>query len=539
MAMSVPVWVDAQSTASHVSSRSGSPTPSTASLATTGSFRYVPPNLRTKRNVLRAEVEVARLENDAADAALAAAKHLGPKLPYFDLPFCLNKDQLGFLTARFPRTKFRCTVDTTHDHPIAHTETMIATNVAMRRVPAGHTIIDLFGDPSAADRYNRSQSKSASPKHCVPYCSVMSEKDYIRKLKWGSPTNPDGSVRYVRGPVRADVADIIDPRVNGVSPSFTDKPSAEITYFSKHTLYYLSDLQIARLLRPEDSRMLAVVHRHAGPSGSMFAGEMTFAKKGDVVAPVVEQVNALTGERYVHRDLSWLWDSKTKVKHTLAGSFVWTFHMVTNDTWLIELVGCENMDERLDKRARDVGEREAMDEMNAHSVSPTSFPHPSLVKLPEAEYTMVGGVPLVKIKGSELPEVRLTSPPLFDFLTGVMVGKPRDSDRLNDLFSLARTHIANGTDFPGKRNFDVAARDVAGHVVLAYLAGLEDESKLLLAAESYAPLRRMHHALIDGAALVAGAGTDSYIRTGVSALKRVNGARKQGDLLSGVLTVLE
>jgi len=530
-------WMPASPTLSQRSA-SNSFISSAGSASTTGSFAYVPPNLRRQRNVAKIELDVANYENELATARKEATKHQGPKLPYFNLPYCLNKSQLTFLTSRFPRTTFKCINDVMHDHPIAHTETMIGMEKIKRMVPQGHLLVDLFGSPAECDKFNASQARANVPKRAVAYCARMTEKDYIRALKWGPALDQQGNIRYV-GSTTGDVIADIDPHRAGIDPAFGLVSTDKLTYVSKHTLYYLSDAQIAGLLRPTGSRMLALVHRHLGEQGSLFDGEATFGKIGGCV----EQVNRLTGERYVHRDLSWLWDSQTKVIRTDAGAFVWTFHMVSPETWIIELTGCPvGLDERMVSRSKSVGEHNAAIELNEHSLAPTRFPHPALQQLPGAICRMVGGIPVVSFTSGVMPPVRLTCPDLYEYLCICQSGKPRDTDRLNDLFSLARSHVANGSEFPGKRNFNVAASDLPGHVVMAYVSGLKDETALFRSLEATRHLSKEHSALLDGNAVVlANLGDQPSLvgRSVLSVVKRANEVRKRSDAVSGLIAALE
>jgi hypothetical protein len=424
-----------------------------------------------------------------------------------------------------------------HDHPIAHAETMIANARAQRMIPAGHTVIDLFGDPSAADRLNAQQARSTNPKRWMPYVALKTEKDFLRSLNWGDQFRPDGSRRYIEGS-GALLEEILDE--GRVQQRFGVVDTNKLTYYSKHTIYYLTDDEIASLLRVEGSRMVALVHRHPDATGKMFNGECSYAKVGE--GTVVEQVNVLTGERYVHRDMSWLWSSTTKVKRTALGAFVWTFHMVSPETWIVVLTGCpSHLDERFSARARVLGVASAAAEMNDHAEQPSPFPHPALAVLPSASCKLIGGIPIISFASMAVAPVRLTCPMLFDFLFSTMVGKPRDSDRLHDLFALARSHISNGSDFPGKRNFNVAPPDIAGHVILAYVAGLQEETVLLRSLEFYRTWSHEHHALLDGAAVVVpdGQALESAGRTALSMLKRVNASRKAGDTFDGILRAIE
>jgi len=357
----------------------------------------------------------------------------------------------------------------------------------------------------------------------------------LRSLKWGDATSPAGRLRYVEEAygITADLG-ITAEGLQEAGPDLV--AGKDLVWFCKHTMYYLTDEQICELVRPTGSRILSIVHRHAKSSGELFGGECTYGKVGDTV----EQVNVLTGERYVHRDLSFLWDSTSKVVRTGSGAYTWTFHMVSVDTWIVELTGCPvNMDERFTARSRVVGSVGAAHELNTHAVAPSRFPHPSLAALPMADCRMMGGVPLITFTDGILPDCKLTCPPLFEFLATNMVGKPRDTERLLDLYSLARTHVSNGQEFPGKRNFDVPYYEIASHVTLAYVSGLRNEVELLRAIEGYRVWSREHLALLDGAGLVLTTAPQTGVSTVVSGLKRVNAARRRGDTFDAILGLVE
>lgn len=511
--------------------------------STSGSLRYVAPAKRARRNEARVDLELAEIDNKMAAEARAAAKYQGVRLPTFALPYYVHKPAMATLTSRFPRTVFTCSADLAHDHPIAHAETMIGSARIARMVPAGHTVVDLFGSPSKLDALNRAQARSNQPKRFMAYVGLKTEKDYIRALKWGPEFNVDGSRRYMRG---QNLLDDIAPTMFGIHPAFGLPIHAEsgyqrtdlLTYTSIHTLYYLRDDEIASLLSVQGSRMLALVHRHPYENGKLFNGECSYAK----ISGTVEQVNTLTGERYVHQDLSWLWDSTTKVKRFGRLGFVWTMHMVSEDTWIIEMTGCpSDLDERFDSRANELGDYGASVEMNMAAEEPSHFPHPALAKLPGATCKLVGGIPVLSFDPKlGLLEVRLSCQPLYDFLCTSMVGKPRDPDRINDLFSSARMHVASGSDFPGKQNFVLPHQDIAGHVVLAYITGLEDEVALLRALGSFSVWSREHKALLDGSSVVLDStvGHEEHARTALVMLKRVNNARKENGLLGGIIGAL-
>jgi len=358
---------------------------------------------------------------------------------------------------------------------------------------------------------------------------VMTEKDNIRALSWADHPYLEGYT----GDMFADLgwSDVMEDYL------FLDKERDEqqVAFMLIHTLYYMSDESIAKMLKLRGSRAVAVVHRHSSDAGTLMQGESTYAK----IAGCVEQVNVQTGERYVHRDVSYLFTSRSKVVHTSEGAYTWTMHKVTDDTWIIVLVGCVSRDERFVKQSKDKGINAACEEMNSAAVAKSHFPHPSLAVLPKASCTLVGGVPVIKLEGTSLPQVRVSSPDMLEFLCSSIAGKPRNAVTYNDLFSLARSHLENGTSFAGKLGFRCPSSELAGHVTLAFLSGLGEETALLRAVACYHTWSREHHALLDMSAIIANGDGPTGGRAVLSLAKRINVARKSGDAIAGVLEALD
>jgi hypothetical protein len=410
---------------------------------------------------------------------------------------------------------------------------MIGTQHALRYAAEGSLIFDIWGSPKDIGSFRRSQRNARNPKQMVAYVETKTARDCIRRLSWPAQFDNNGQQVYMEGTgdMVGDLFGIGADLKNLVLP-------APIVYFFRQSVYYMTDYDLARLLTLRNSCAVAVVHRHANESGTLFNGEISYAKK----AGCVEQVNALTGERYYHRDISYLFDSKSKVVHTPAGSFAWTMHMVTKETWIIVYVGVPfSVEERVLKASREGTLNAVTAAVNEHDVQPSLFPHPALASLPDASCHMIGGVAVVRVLGGDLPPVRLTSPELYEFLSKSIVGKPRDASRLADLFSLARTHVSGGSDFPGKMNFNCSSGDIAGHVSLAFVSGLSGEINLLRAVNCYHVASREHLSLLDGTALVTSASlpVEGTARAAVSMVKRVNIARKQGDVLDGLVSIFE
>jgi len=415
---------------------------------------------------------------------------------------------------------------------------MIAANSALRLVPGGHTIIDLFGKPSAADKFVKSQVRSHKPKTMIGYQALKTERDYVRALNWGEEFADDGRLRYVTGNGDPTNDPLVDITAEGVTIADHYVDGKQLTWMCTHTMYYLTDDQIANLLRPRGSRMLAVVHRHGSDNGDMFMGEMTYARERGMV----EQINTYTGERYIHRDVSFLWNSQVKKVYTSQGAFSWTFHMVSKTTWIVCFTACpSDLDERYVAREKALGSRRAAWEMNEHDQAPSKFNHPRLAMLPCTTVTMVGSIPVIQMFGREDLKYHLTNLDFFEYLAVKMVGRPRTPEIHADLFSIARSACDTVGSSVGGKLFRVPWNEIADHVCLAFLSGIERETELLRAVEAYSVSRKEHTNLSNGRSLfrVGVNAPETFGKSLLTTAKHFNNVRKSTDVFTGFLEALD
>jgi hypothetical protein len=355
------------------------------------------------------------------------------------------------------------------------------------------------------------------------------EKDYLRSLKWGPEDHPDGTPRYLECTLEEllDEAED-DPQAMAFLNSF------EVFYFGQ-TLYYVARPTMARLLRlcPK-AQVIATIHRHPFGEGTLFGGEVSYSKRGDKDNAVVTQVNVQTGESYIHSDLSWLWNSSTKVWREGDDAFTWTFHKVSDDTWVIEMGFCPaNLDERFEARKRSIGRWSAAFELNAQSLKqPLITGH----TLPGATSRLIGGIPVVTFANTEV-ELRITNTRLLEYLKGVQAGKPRDATRLMELYSVARTQIANGQQHPGKLGFQCEADRVRDHVALAFVSGLESEVEVLRAIRLMSVSAEEHRHLTNGTGFHV-SGKESAGITALKLARQANAVARSSDKVGSLLDTL-
>jgi len=145
----------------------------------------------------------------------------------------------------------------------------------------------------------------------------------------------------------------------------------------------------------------------------------------------------------------------------------------------------------------------------------------------------VGGVIFVTPEETGVP-IPIKHFDFFEYLATSMVGKPRDEERLRELYALARRENAKTSNYPGSKCFNVHHDDVADHVHLAFHAGMDRETMLLSAFASTAAKRRQHDRLANGAALTINT-SQGLVSTGMRVARVTNNAMRAKDTFGAIL----
>jgi hypothetical protein len=436
------------------------------------------------------------------------------------VPYSLTKKQTEYMTTNFPHTFFQVTKDHNHDHPVAHLETMIACRHLADGIRDGAKCLDINGNPGSADTFMARNDLRGRSMEAL--CSVFTEKDELRAAtKWGDPVALDGRVRY-REMLPVDLL-----RGNEI-----DATKEFDVFLFIHTLYYVDFEFLASLLalRPRKSVYKAVIHRHKDEKGRMFGGEIEYVKKHGFVV----QTNVETGERYTHRDMEWMFTSRSKVWRSATGAITWTFKKVTEETWIIEGASCpNNLDERFRAYEHQFGAEEAAMRMNEEDLLPSNADGKFLPEIAGAKTENIGGIIVVTPEETKVP-IPIKHFAFFEYLATSMVGKPRDEERLRDLYALARRENAVTSTFPGAKKFNVPHYDVADHVHLAFHAGCKRETMLLSAFAATAAERRQHDRLANGASLNIGS-AHGVVGTALKAARVVNNSMRAKNTFGAIL----
>jgi hypothetical protein len=266
----------------------------------------------------------------------------------------------------------------------------------------------------------------------------------------------------------------------------------------------------------------------------MFGGEVEYVKNHGFVV----QTNVATGERYTHRDMEWMFTSRSKVWRSGKHAITWTFKKVTEETWIIEGAYCPvDLDERFRAYATSFGPKEAAARMNEQDLLPGNVESKALPNIAGAKVINVGGLVVVTPHETGVP-VPIKHYEFYDYLATSMVGKNRDPDTLKELYALARRENATTSTFPGAKKFNVRHEDVADHVHLAFHTGVARETMLLSAFASTARQRREHNRLANGANLDMGS-NHGVISTALRVASVTNHSMRAKDTFGAILDGIE
>jgi len=437
------------------------------------------------------------------------------------VPYSLTKKNTEYMSGNFPHTFFQVTKDHNHDHPVAHLETMIACRHTLDTIRDGAKCLDMNGNPGSADTFMARNDLRGRSMETL--CSIFTEKDELRAAtKWGEPLAPDGRVRY-REMFPQDL-------LRGDEIEATREFDV---FLFIHTLYYQDLVLLAALLalRPRKSVFKAVIHRHKEERGRMFGGEIEYVKQNGFVV----QTNVETGERYTHRDMEWMFTSRSKVYRSGEHAFTWTFKKVTEETWIIEGASCSpRLDERFNAYVNsEGGVVRAAQRMNAEDLLPSNADGKYLPVIAGAKSANVGGVIVITPYETGVP-IPIKHFAFYEYLATSMVGKPRDEERLRDLYALARRENAVTSTFPGAKKFNVPHEDVADHVHLAFHTGVPRETMLLSAFAATKEQRRQHDRLANGANLNLG-NAHGILGSALTVARVTNNARRAKDTFGAIL----
>nr|AQM32760.1 replicase [Agaricus bisporus virus 16] len=249
--------------------------------------------------------------------------------------YTLTSEQHKIIARRFPTWTVYTEAIGTHDHPIAHTTTVLAAKCLFEEKLPRDTrgpplkVLDINGSPAA----NQAQGQRLNL-DITTTCKVITGRDEMRRVKkWGPQAAPDGTPLW---------HDLYDREIGAEGASITPEMFREYKRITMvHCLYYYSPRELLALLRRgnDDLVLEAIVHKFGGSNateGSLNGGEQTWKRvKHDGGHTTIQQPNIMTGQTYEHPDNAWLFEKSEYVEGDLG--LTWDINMFTDETFFISM----------------------------------------------------------------------------------------------------------------------------------------------------------------------------------------------------------
>jgi len=251
------------------------------------------------------------------EQARYAAKQVWP------MHHSVSEAAMKILIHRFPEWHFISVNSASHDHPVAHYSTKIASERLMNKLPRGtadkpKVYIDLNGNPAANAAFMRRNPGIT----IVTLVECITPKDFInRATKWGPQVDEYGNTMWHD-----------DVHVRDVPRELAAYKDVISGFVSIHTAYYYDPHEIAALLEwSPGSVFYASMHRFDGMEGTINNAEQKWEKRPTPFGQLVNQRNEKTGECYEHPDNAWWYEHDSRTCGDK--SFGWTMGELCEETY--------------------------------------------------------------------------------------------------------------------------------------------------------------------------------------------------------------
>jgi hypothetical protein len=266
-----------------------------------------------------------RQECKAEDVDVALAPVLKINVPYVFYP-----QQYKAFKALFPRINVDSGLSYTHhDHPVAHTATMVGIRRMQGMLSSGQRALDLHGNPNGNEQFNRFQQSRLAKRPGLPQpptiesmVNLMTAGDAVRKVtKWGPEFDlTTEKPRWAMG----DLEDI--------------EPGKYDVFMSAHTLYYYSMYRVCKLMNKNPgTKLIALVNYSPEQSGTLY-GELKFSKSDGMTTQT-----SPNGEKYYHPDIDqWFQTNSFRgLTETVDSGISWTSTNIGGPLYIITITKCD------------------------------------------------------------------------------------------------------------------------------------------------------------------------------------------------------
>lgn len=244
------------------------------------------------------------------------------------VPYVFYPQQYRAFREMFPRVTPDSGLSYTHhDHPVAHTATLVGTRKIQSMLRPGELALDLNGNPTANEKFNSFQSNRVTKRPHLPtpplietMVSLNSAMDAVRKVtKWGPKRDEFGVQRWFEGNISDVPAGLYD------------------VFISIHTLYYYSMYEVNALLSANpNARLIALVNYSPEQCGTLY-GELKYSKSDGLTVQT-----SPNGELYRHPDIDrWFQcNSFRGATEQLGTGISWTSTCLGGPMYAITITSC-------------------------------------------------------------------------------------------------------------------------------------------------------------------------------------------------------
>lgn len=352
------------------------------------------------------------------------------------------------LIRRFPEWHFISANSASHDHPLAHYSTKIASERLMEKLPKGtpenpKVYIDLNGNPASNAAFMRRHPGIS----IVTLVECINPKDFINKAtKWGPSEDPVSGQRLWYD----------DVHIRDVPRELAGMGGVVSGFISMHTTYYYDPQEICALLEwAPGSVYYASMHQFRGMEGTLNNGEQKWEKFPSSFGMQVTQRNVKTGEAYDHPDNAWWYEHDSRICRDSA--FGWTMGELCEETFFFMATNVPIAQARMSSKCYD----------NKQPASPIASGKAQSKSDMLAKRTVV-----VDLYGATISApIAPAHVDLFDKMRTTLIGKPRGPKEYKD--HVARCKVAKGSVMADD-HVEIQAQQLADLARLSFMIDFED-----------------------------------------------------------------
>jgi hypothetical protein len=389
----------------------------------------------------------------------------------------VDESKLKCLISRFPEWHFVSAYSASHDHPLAHYSTKLASERLMDKLPRGtlecpKKYIDLNGNPASNAKFMERNPGTI----ILTLVECITPKDFInRATKWGPKYGKDGEQLWYDDVHIRDIPDQLAGMGNTIDG-----------FISIHTTYYYDAAEICRLLEwAPNAIYYSSMHKFGTMAGKLNAGEQAWEKRQNSFGLWVTQRNVKTGEAYEHPDNAWWYEHDSRICGDAAMG--WTMGELCEETYFFMAVNVPVKQARMSPKCYE----------NRPTDRPTSTgaaqSKTHMMSSREVEVSMYGATVKAPIAVEHVE--------LFDSMRKSVIGKSRGPKEFKDHVSRCKVAAKGNMSDSG---VSIDAQQLSDLARLSFMIDFEDNYKgdSQMFSQAYATTIQADHLYKHGNGLV-------------------------------------